>query len=80
MAWSKLIEGQGGRLRCNQEVREIVVQDGTARGVRLASGETIDADIVVSNADFGLDLPASAAVVARGRAGPTGASSARAIP
>jgi phytoene desaturase len=47
----KLIEGQGGRLRCNQEVREIVVQNGVARGVRLLSGETIDADVVVSNAD-----------------------------
>jgi phytoene desaturase len=47
----KLIEGQGGRLRCNREVREIMVQNGTARGVRLASGEIIDADLVVSNAD-----------------------------
>lgn len=46
-----LIEGQGGTLRCNQEVREILVQNGSACGVRLASGETIDADIVVSNAD-----------------------------
>ena len=47
----RLIEEQGGRLRCNREVREIIVQNGAARGVRLASGETIDADIVVSNAD-----------------------------
>ncbi len=46
-----LIEGQGGRLRCNEEVREITVKDGAACGVRLASGETIDADVVVSNAD-----------------------------
>jgi phytoene desaturase len=46
-----LIEGQGGRLRCNEEVGEIIVKDGVARGVRLVSGETIDADIVVSNAD-----------------------------
>src|SRR6187402_1179702 len=47
----KLIEGQGGALRCNEEVREILVDNGTARGVRLVSGETLDADIVVSNAD-----------------------------
>jgi phytoene desaturase len=47
----KLIDGQGGRLCCNREVREIIVQDGAARGVRLVSGETIDADVVVSNAD-----------------------------
>ncbi|MBS0529652.1 MAG: phytoene desaturase [Proteobacteria bacterium] len=47
----KLIEGQGGQVHCNREVREIVVADGAARGVRLASGETIAADVVVSNAD-----------------------------
>jgi phytoene desaturase len=47
----RLIEGQGGQLRCKAEVREIVVRNGAACGVRLACGETIDAEIVVSNAD-----------------------------
>jgi phytoene desaturase len=47
----KLIEGQGGRLRLNADVAEILVEDGAAKGVRLASGDTIKADIVVSNAD-----------------------------
>jgi phytoene desaturase len=60
----RLIEGQGGKLRCNEEVREIVVEDGAACGVRLVSGETIDADVVVSNADSAWTyrhlLPASA--------------------
>jgi phytoene desaturase len=46
-----LIEGQGGQLRYDAEVTEILVHDRTATGVRLRSGETIDADIVVSNAD-----------------------------
>jgi phytoene desaturase len=46
-----LIAGQGGRLRCNAEVEEIIVEEGVARGVRLRSGETMAADIVVSNAD-----------------------------
>ncbi len=46
-----LIEGQGGSVRCGQEVKEIVVEDGAARGVRLASGERLAADVVVSNAD-----------------------------
>jgi phytoene desaturase len=46
-----LIEGQGGRIRCGEEVRAIIVQDRTATGVRLASGEEVAADIVVSNAD-----------------------------
>jgi phytoene desaturase len=47
----KLIEGQGGSVFCGQEVREIVVRDGAACGVKLVSGEIIGADIVVSNAD-----------------------------
>jgi phytoene desaturase len=46
-----LIAGQGGTLRCNTGVEEIVVENGAASGVRLTSGEVIAADIVVSNAD-----------------------------
>jgi phytoene desaturase len=46
-----LIESQGGELRYGEEVESIVVKDGAATGVALASGETIAADIVVSNAD-----------------------------
>jgi phytoene desaturase len=46
-----LVEGQGGVVRCNEEVRAITVEGGAATGVRLASGEEIKADIVVSNAD-----------------------------
>jgi phytoene desaturase len=47
----KLIRAQGGDVRCNAEVAEIVLSNGAATGVRLAGGETIDAAIVVSNAD-----------------------------
>ena len=46
-----LIEGQGGSLRMNAEVEQILAEGGRARGVRLAGGEQIAADIVVSNAD-----------------------------
>ncbi|MGY0200204.1 phytoene desaturase [Leptothrix sp. BB-3] len=46
-----LIEGQGGALRCQESVREILVENGAACGVRLASGERLAADVVVSNAD-----------------------------
>ena len=46
-----LIEGQGGTLRCGQGVAEITVKNRAASGVRLESGETIAADVVVSNAD-----------------------------
>ncbi len=58
-----LIEGQGGRLRCNAEVTEITVASGEATGVRLQGGEVLPADIVVSNADaaftYGKLLPAA---------------------
>ncbi len=46
-----LIEGQGGSVRCGADVEAITVERGAATGVRLASGETIPAEIVVSNAD-----------------------------
>ncbi len=46
-----LIEGQGGRLRYGQRVAEITVEQGRASGVRLASGEQVPAEVVVSNAD-----------------------------
>lgn len=47
----ELIEGLGGTLRCNAEVERIVVEKGRATGVRLAGGEALDADVVISNAD-----------------------------
>ena len=47
----RLIESQGGRLRCRADVAAIDVRDGAARGVTLQSGECIAAEIVVSNAD-----------------------------
>lgn len=46
-----LVEGLGGRIRYGVTVEEILVQGRRARGVRLASGETLEADVVVSNAD-----------------------------
>ena len=46
-----LIRGQGGRVRCGEEVSRIRVEDARATGVVLAGGEVIPADIVVSNAD-----------------------------
>ncbi len=52
-AMGSVIEDQGGLLRMNTEVDEILVKDNRARGVRLASGEIITADVIVSNADAG---------------------------
>jgi phytoene desaturase len=48
-----LITHLGGSIRCDCEVAEITVDHDRASGVRLASGERIAADIVVSNADPG---------------------------
>ncbi|MDC0739891.1 phytoene desaturase [Polyangium mundeleinium] len=47
----RLIEGQGGEVRCNAEVRRILLDGRRARGVELESGERIEAEVVVSNAD-----------------------------
>jgi phytoene desaturase len=49
----RLVAETGGSIRCNAEVAEILVEEGRAAGVLLASGERIDAQIVVSNADVG---------------------------
>jgi phytoene desaturase len=46
-----LIEGAGGTIRYGATVEEILVEQGRAAGVRLAGGEVVRADIVVSNAD-----------------------------
>ena len=46
-----LAESQGARFRFNAEVQDILVHHGRAAGVRLASGETLDADAVVFNGD-----------------------------
>lgn len=47
----RLIEGQNNQVRTNADVAEIVTVGRRATGVKLHSGETIDADVVVSNAD-----------------------------
>ncbi len=46
-----LIDGLGGELRLNADVAEVVVEGGRARGIRLTDGETIQADVVISNTD-----------------------------
>ncbi len=47
----KLIEKQGGNIHLNAEIEEILVENGTATGIRLSDGEIKHADAVVSNAD-----------------------------
>jgi phytoene desaturase len=40
-------------MRLGEEVDEILIRHGRAGGVKLASGEVMTADVVVSNADAG---------------------------
>jgi phytoene desaturase len=46
-----LIKGQGNRIQYGAKVGEILVEGKSACGVRLASGDIIRSDLVVSNAD-----------------------------
>jgi phytoene desaturase len=52
-AMAGVIAAQGGQLRLNADVDQIIVEKGRAVGVRLVDGSDMHADIVVSNADAG---------------------------
>lgn len=47
----RMFEELGGTVRLNARVDEICVENAKVRGCRLASGEELRADVVVSNAD-----------------------------
>ena len=51
-AIAKLIEQQGGRLRYQAPVAEVLRRRGRVCGVRLADGEVLEADQVIVNADI----------------------------
>ncbi|MFZ7091390.1 phytoene desaturase [Primorskyibacter sp. 2E233] len=53
MAMAGVIADQGGLIRQRSQVDEIRIQNGRAKGVTLTSGEMIEADVTVSNADAG---------------------------
>ena len=50
-ALTTLMAEEGIKLECNQTVSELVLDGRIAKGVMLASGQEINADVVVSNAD-----------------------------
>lgn len=52
-AMAKVIAAQGGVLRMQADVDEILVEGDRACGVRLDDGVVLEADVVVSNADAG---------------------------
>jgi phytoene desaturase len=50
-AVARIAQEEGARIYLNQRVQEVLIEDGRAAGVRLASGEVLKADYVVINAD-----------------------------
>jgi all-trans-retinol 13,14-reductase len=50
-AMTNKIKSCNGEIRVSQKVNKIIVENNKAKGVVLASGESIFADIIVSNAD-----------------------------
>lgn len=50
-ALGDLFMDTGGEIYTEAEAGEILIKDGKATGVKLKSGETFEADAVVSNAD-----------------------------
>lgn len=53
-AYIKAIRRHGGEVRVRSEVARILIERGRAVGVRMAGGDEIRADLVVSNADPGV--------------------------
>jgi phytoene desaturase len=51
-AIAELARANGAELRTSAPAKRIVVEDGQARGIELESGETLRADVVISNADY----------------------------
>lgn len=52
-AMQRVIEDQGGRVLLGREVDEILTVKNNVKGVRLQDGETLQAPVVISNADAG---------------------------
>ena len=51
-AMGKVILEDGGKINLSTPVKEVLVENGTAKGVLLENGEKIMADYVIINADF----------------------------
>lgn len=50
-AFAKIFQEAGGQLILGTSVKEIIISGGSVRGVRLETGEVIESDHVISNAD-----------------------------
>jgi phytoene desaturase len=52
-AMAQVIEEEGGRIHLQSGVKQVIVRGDEAVGVELENGESVQADYVVMNADFG---------------------------
>jgi phytoene desaturase len=50
-AMERLFRSLGGEVRCGRPAEQILIEDQRARGVRLADGTLLHADVVVANSD-----------------------------
>ncbi len=50
-ALGSALKAHGGEIRTDAQVQQVIVRNGKVRGVALANGDEINADIVVSNLD-----------------------------
>lgn len=51
-AMQSIAERAGAKFRFNTPVRRVIVENGKATGVETESGETVNADVVLVNADL----------------------------
>jgi len=51
-AMAKVVEEEGGKIHTSTPVGSLWIEGKTVRGVRLKTGESVPADVVVVNADF----------------------------
>lgn len=51
-AMARIFKEQGGTLLLNQEVSQVNVEQGEAKGLKMKDGKKISGDVVIMNADF----------------------------
>lgn len=56
LAMAKVFEELGGKIYRNTKVKEIIVEKGIAKGVKVEPNETFYADEIIVNADFGYSV------------------------
>lgn len=52
-AMANVVRAQGGQIKLGVQADEILIEDNAAQGVTLTNGETLEAPMVISNADAG---------------------------